>query len=121
MWNMPNEVTSFPAEVAGKLKTYVYRLIDPRNGETFYVGKRHGDRVFMHIREQVDEVDEEGHNNEPDQPHSVQLRCRLSALARQTPPIAVTQTSPDTSLSPAGRKALVVAYRTSGAEGPYGR
>lgn len=30
---------SFPEEVARQLKTYVYRLIDPRNGETFYVGK----------------------------------------------------------------------------------
>src|SRR5262249_37948713 len=32
------------------LKTYVYRLIDPRNGETFYVGKGIGNRVFAHIR-----------------------------------------------------------------------
>ncbi len=35
------------------LKTYVYRLIDPRNGETFYVGKGLGNRVFAHIREQA--------------------------------------------------------------------
>jgi hypothetical protein len=32
---MPNEVTSFTPEVADRLQTYVYRLIDPRNGETF--------------------------------------------------------------------------------------
>ena len=44
------EIETFPPEVAAKLKTYVYRLIDPRNGETFYVGKGHGDRVFAHIR-----------------------------------------------------------------------
>lgn len=43
------ESDSFPAEVARKLKTYVYRLIDPRNGETFYVGKGKGNRVFSHI------------------------------------------------------------------------
>jgi hypothetical protein len=36
--------------VAAELKTYVYRLIDPRNGETFYVGKGKGNRVFSHIR-----------------------------------------------------------------------
>lgn len=44
------EAESFPPEVAQKLKTYVYRLIDPRNGETFYVGKGKGNRVFAHIR-----------------------------------------------------------------------
>ncbi len=40
----------FSPEVIQKLKTYVYRLIDPRNGETFYVGKGQGNRVFAHIR-----------------------------------------------------------------------
>jgi hypothetical protein len=40
----------FPAEVAKKLGYYVYRLIDPRNGETFYVGKGKCDRVFQHAR-----------------------------------------------------------------------
>jgi hypothetical protein len=44
------EPESFPSDVAQKLKTYVYRLIDPRNGETFYVGKGKGNRVFAHIR-----------------------------------------------------------------------
>lgn len=50
---------SFPPEVITKLKTYVYRLIDPRNGETFYVGKGKGNRVFSHIRAELegDEID----------------------------------------------------------------
>src|SRR5438046_1436983 len=48
------EIQSFPPEVAAKLKTYVYRLIDPRNGETLYIGKGQGDRVFSHIRAQVE-------------------------------------------------------------------
>ena len=39
---------SFPPGVAEQMKWYVYRLIDPRNGETFYVGKGRGDRVFAH-------------------------------------------------------------------------
>jgi hypothetical protein len=42
----------FSPEVEAQLKTYVYRLIDPRNGETFYVGKGRGNRVFAHIREE---------------------------------------------------------------------
>lgn len=54
---MTAEVIVFTPEVAEKLKTYVYRLIDPRNGETFYVGKGQGNRVFAHIREQVEDDD----------------------------------------------------------------
>jgi uncharacterized protein len=40
----------FKKEVAEALKFYVYRLIDPRNGETFYIGKGKGNRVFDHAR-----------------------------------------------------------------------
>jgi len=35
----------------------VYRLLDPRNGETFYVGKGKGDRVFAHARAEIPHVD----------------------------------------------------------------
>ena len=53
------EHKSFPAHAASRLKSYVYRLIDPRNGETFYVGKGRGSRVFSHIRaEQIPEGDD---------------------------------------------------------------
>lgn len=41
---------SFTAEVAERLKAYVYRLEDPRTGRTFYVGKGRGDRVFAHAK-----------------------------------------------------------------------
>ncbi|MFU8824740.1 LEM-3-like GIY-YIG domain-containing protein [Yoonia sp.] len=43
-----SEIDEFPAGVAEKIGNYVYRLIDPRNGETFYVGKGTGNRVFAH-------------------------------------------------------------------------
>ena len=40
----------FPNEVINSLGCYVYRLIDPRNGQTFYVGKGKGNRVFSHVK-----------------------------------------------------------------------
>lgn len=45
-----SDLDTFPNEVIEQLGVYVYRLIDPRNGETFYVGKGKGNRVFAHIR-----------------------------------------------------------------------
>jgi hypothetical protein len=44
------EQKAFPEEVIEKINNYVYRLIDPRNGETFYVGRGKGNRVFDHAR-----------------------------------------------------------------------
>ncbi len=59
------EPERFPPEVVTRLGTYVYRLLDPRNGETFYVGKGKGNRVFAHIRAEAglqgDELDNKLH------------------------------------------------------------
>lgn len=46
----------FSGVVQEKLGFYVYRLIDPRNGETFYVGKGKNNRVFHHARGEPDHV-----------------------------------------------------------------
>lgn len=53
MENKKND--EFPPEVIKKLQYYVYRLIDPRNGETFYIGKGRGNRVFTHVRGYIEE------------------------------------------------------------------
>jgi len=42
-------INEFSSEVIDEIEYYVYRLIDPRNGNTFYVGKGKGNRVFAHM------------------------------------------------------------------------
>ena len=54
---MPRD--SFPPGVVEQLNWYVYRLIDPRNGETFYVGKGRGDRIFVHAKGAPQATEEE--------------------------------------------------------------
>lgn len=53
------KISEFPSEVIKELKYYVYRLIDPRNGETFYVGKGIGNRVFQHIKGNISFIEQE--------------------------------------------------------------
>lgn len=38
----------FTKEIIDKLGHYVYRLVDPRTGLTFYIGEGYGNRVFDH-------------------------------------------------------------------------
>ncbi len=49
----------FTPEVANRLGSYVYRLIDPRNGQTFYVGKGKGNRVFSHAKGDIGKESDE--------------------------------------------------------------
>ena len=52
----------FPEEIKKYLGCYVYRLVDPTNSQTFYVGKGKGDRVFSHgnaeARKKSDDVND---------------------------------------------------------------
>ncbi len=47
----------FTPEVIELLQYYVYRLIDPRTGQTFYVGKGKGNRVYAHINDALKSFD----------------------------------------------------------------
>jgi len=60
------KMTGFSIGVSDQVKHYVYRLIDPRNGQTFYVGKGQGNRVFAHANG-ISELDPEGINDEETQ------------------------------------------------------
>jgi len=42
--------SEFSNYVCNELGLYVYRLIDPRDGQTFYVGKGKDNRVFEHVK-----------------------------------------------------------------------
>lgn len=53
------DINEFPSGVIEHLGWYVYRLIDPRDGSTFYVGKGKGNRVFAHMRGEVAAVDDD--------------------------------------------------------------
>lgn len=47
----------FTTEVIEQLQYYVYRLIDPRTGQTFYVGKGKGNRIYAHINDALKSFD----------------------------------------------------------------
>jgi uncharacterized protein len=49
----------FSDGVAKELGIYVYRLIDPRDGMTFYVGRGKGSRIFSHASDEQAPTEEE--------------------------------------------------------------
>jgi hypothetical protein len=69
-----DELTWFSKEVTAQLKFYVYRLIDPRNGVTFYVGKGKGNRVFAHVAGALDNFNGEDYSTEDDDESSDKIK-----------------------------------------------
>lgn len=57
-FNAKMDAHGFTQEVVEALGCYVYRLIDPRNGETFYVGRGRGQRVFDHVGGAISDTDQ---------------------------------------------------------------
>ncbi len=47
---MEEKKERFSDKVIEQIGCYVYRLIDPRDGQTFYVGRGQGNRVYDHVK-----------------------------------------------------------------------
>lgn len=85
-------ITEFSGEVKEKLKHYVYRLVDPRNGQTFYVGEGCGNRVFAHANavdmsfyKSADTTDQDKQTEDNDDPAKIRKiaeikQCGLSVI-----------------------------------------
>jgi len=56
-------LNKFTPDVCKRLEYYVYRLIDPRTGQTFYVGKGKNNRVFAHVHDALKNYEGEDYSN----------------------------------------------------------
>lgn len=68
-----SENLRFTNEVCEKLGYYVYRLIDPRNGQTFYVGKGKNNRVFAHVKCELKKYEGENYLSSDDDDTSTKI------------------------------------------------
>ncbi len=64
----------FSPEVIEQLQYYVYRLIDPRNGQTFYVGKGKGNRVFAHVSDALKTFNGESYEDSEEDDFSAKIQ-----------------------------------------------
>ena len=74
-------ITKFSPKTCEELKYYVYRLVDPRNGQTFYVGKGKNNRVFAHANIALKNFDGENYEYENDDEESLKLKQIRSIIA----------------------------------------
>ena len=70
--NAKMDTHGFTQEVVEALGCYVYRLIDPRNGETFYVGRGRGQRVFAHVSGAISDDDQSAADPKLERIHEIQ-------------------------------------------------
>ena len=68
------EIKEFSPEVCREIGYYVYRLVDPRNGQTFYVGKGKNNRVFAHAKCALKDYADVDYNPEEDDDESLKYR-----------------------------------------------
>lgn len=64
----------FSKNICKKLGYYVYRLVDPRNGQTFYVGKGKNNRVFAHVKEFLVNFEGENYREEDEDDTSAKIQ-----------------------------------------------
>lgn len=61
------EIRGFSEKTCNELGAYVYKLIDPRDGKVFYIGKGRNNRVFDHVNDiakYMREIEEENVDGE---------------------------------------------------------
>lgn len=64
----------FTPDVIEQLQYYVYRLIDPRTGLTFYVGKGKGNRVYAHVNDALKSFEGESYVDEKEDAVSAKIQ-----------------------------------------------
>ena len=64
----------FTPEVIEQLQYYVYRLIDPRTGQTFYVGKGKGNRIYAHINDALKSFDGQSYESNDEDESSEKIK-----------------------------------------------
>ncbi len=68
------KIEKFSNEVCKELKYYVYRLVDPRNGNTFYIGKGKNNRVFAHVKGALKNYEGENYLTKEDDEISLKMK-----------------------------------------------